>query len=145
MTSQPTVSMSRRESLSLQFEYEDLKIKLTETEIENLKLKRRLSIIMTESYNGVDNNNNNNSAKIPICEPNITMAQVSNFMKRLPSKHKQKLWEKYAVDNNYVPIDNMCTLLHSFIALCIKVQERDAQPPKKEAILDKLLPYQTLI
>lgn len=73
-------------------------------------------------------------------EPKVTIQMVSEFIERLPLKHKEKIWSRHCV-HNYIPKDKYLNALHSFLALCIKIKDRAATAPSKPEVEARLQPF----
>ena len=80
-------------------------------------------------------------------KPRLNIEQISNFLDKLPEKHKEKMWGRHCM-GKYVTIDKVGGLLFSVAALCIKIHDRNADPyetSEKDALSKRLEPYTKLI
>jgi len=77
-------------------------------------------------------------------QPRVTIQMVSEFIERLPLKHKEKIWARHAT-GHYIAKNKILHTLHSFVALCIKIKDRTAVAPSRHDIEKKLVPFADVI
>merc|ERR1719242_617478 len=112
----------------------ELKFKLANAELANQQLKRRVSIAGVEKQ----------ELSILWEHPRVTIQMVSEFIERLPVKHKEKIWARHCT-GNYIAKNKILHTLHSFVALCIKIKDRTAVAPSRQGIEKKLIPFADVI
>ena len=78
-------------------------------------------------------------------EPLISVTLISEFIQRLPHKHKQNIWNRYANSDGYLKTYNIIQALHSFLTLLIKIKDKSCKPPKRNQIESKLQPLCNVI
>merc|ERR1712228_470382 len=105
----------------------DLRFKLANAELQNAQLKRRVSIAGIEKE----------TLSELWSKPRVTIQMVSEFIERLPIKHKEKIWARHAT-GQYIAKNKILHTLHSFVALCIKIKDRTAVAPSRHDIEKKL-------
>jgi len=115
-------------------EVEALKFKLAHAELQNAQLKRRVSIAGIEKE----------TLSLLWDHPRVTIQMVSEFIERLPVKHKEKIWSRHAT-GQYIAKNKILHTLHSFVALCIKIKDRTAVAPSRQGIEKKLVPFADVI
>jgi len=113
---------------------ESLKFKLANAELQNAQLKRRVSIAGMEKE----------ALSLLWEQPRVTIQMVSEFIERLPLKHKEKIWARHAT-GQYIAKNKILHTLHSFVALCIKIKDRTAVAPSRHDIEKKLVPFADVI
>ena len=113
---------------------EDLRFKLANAELQNAQLKRRVSIAGIEKE----------TLSLLWDTPRVTIQMVSEFIERLPLKHKEKIWARHAT-GHYIAKNKILHTLHSFVALCIKIKDRTAVAPSRHDIEKKLIPFAEVI
>ena len=119
---------------NLEQEMETLKFKLANAELQNAQLKRRVSIAGMEKE----------ALSLLWEQPRVTIQMVSEFIERLPLKHKEKIWARHAT-GQYIAKNKILHTLHSFVALCIKIKDRTAVAPSRHDIENKLVPFADVI
>eukprot|EP01084_Bolivina_argentea_P312982 541911_1 len=113
---------------------ETLKFKLANAELQNAQLKRRVSIA------GIEKEQLSQLWE----QPRVTIQMVSEFIERLPLKHKEKIWARHAT-GQYIAKNKILHTLHSFVALCIKIKDRTAVAPSRHDIEKRLVPFADVI
>ena len=126
----PRRSNKQKKQKSNSKEVEDLKKKLQEVQWENFELKQKLSKKPLSKQ----------ELSLIWTKPRLTIQMVADFIDKLPAKHKEKIWNRHAT-NNYISNDNIVKCLHSFVALCIKIRDRDATAPSCDQVMDRLLVF----
>ena len=112
----------------------ELKFKLANAELQNQQLKRRVSIAGVEKQ----------ELSLLWEHPRVTIQMVSEFIERLPVKHKEKIWARHCT-GQYIAKNKILHTLHSFVALCIKIKDRTAVAPSRQGIEQKLIPFADVI
>ena len=56
--------------------------------------------------------------------PLITVQMLSEFIERLPLKHKEKIWARHS-KGQHIPKNRILDVLYSFITLCIKIKSQN--------------------
>eukprot|EP00484_Ammonia_sp_Unknown_P016924 CAMPEP_0197045870 /NCGR_PEP_ID=MMETSP1384-20130603/21656_1 /TAXON_ID=29189 /ORGANISM="Ammonia sp." /LENGTH=1661 /DNA_ID=CAMNT_0042477547 /DNA_START=48 /DNA_END=5034 /DNA_ORIENTATION=- len=125
---------TEEEKAKIKQEMETLKFKLANAQLQNAELKRRVSIAGVEKE----------ALSLLWEQPRVTIQMVSEFIERLPLKHKEKIWARHAT-GQYIAKNKILHTLHSFVALCIKIKDRTAVAPSRHDIEKRLLPFADVI
>ena len=76
----------------------------------------------------------------------MTIQTISTFWRKVPDKHKEKMWQKHCM-GKYVKIDKVGSLLYDIARLCIKIHDRNVKPLdlENDELVKKLEPYTKLL
>ncbi|ETO26750.1 viral A-type inclusion protein [Reticulomyxa filosa] len=87
-----------------------------------------------------------NKRKDILCErPLIHVQLLADFIRALPNKHKEKVYERYSGEKETRPSGQVFNILFSFLAMAIRTQDLNSVTPQRSLYAERLQPYVSYI
>eukprot|EP01084_Bolivina_argentea_P001302 2405_1 len=112
----------------------------SEFEKELLMPLRKVKRIQKEITQSISIDNSSDRQSLLFQSPIITIQMFSEFICRLPVKHKESVWNQYAI-GQYIPKKSIFPMLRVFVSLLIRIKDRTEVKPSLEEFKITMYPF----
>eukprot|EP01084_Bolivina_argentea_P078346 142140_1 len=114
----------RIQQLEQQLEIQSKELKQIKMERETLKLQ------LEDAISQLNNTHKDQSLHILYESPRITIQMLSEFIERMPNKHKEKIWSKHSTKQSiFIVKDKILHILYTYLRLLIRSKDKTYTPP----------------